>query len=296
MRYLVLGGAGMAGHVVARFLAARGHDVDTVARSHRVVPVDITLDVTDRDGLDRVVTGGVYDVVVNCVGMLIEACERDPAAAVLTNAHLPQYLAGLLAGRTTRLIQLSTDCVFSGKAGPYAEGASYDGQRVYDRSKALGEVVNGKDLTLRMSIIGPEVDAGGDGLFNWFARQQGRIKGYTRALWNGVTTVELARAIEALSAEDVSGLVHLVPAESVSKFELLHKLDAVFGAGLEIEPYAGYVADKRLLNTRQDLRFEVSGYDRMLIELREWVTSNALLYPHYRELIGAPGSSEVAGR
>lgn len=290
MRYLVLGAAGMAGHVVAHVLASAGHEVDTVARSTGASHVaSITLDVRDRDSLDALVTNGSYDVVVNCVGLLIQRCEQNPAEAVLINAHLPQHLAATLAGSQTRLIHLSTDCVFSGESGPYVEQAPYDGQRIYDRSKALGEVINDKDLTLRMSIIGPELSAGGTGLFNWFAAQDGTINGYTNARWNGITTIELARAIEALSDGVVTGLVHLVPKESVSKFELLSRLDSAFHAKLVIEPDAAYSVDKRLLDTREDLPFAVQGYDRMIDDLRQWITSRADLYPHYRRLLTHAG-------
>lgn len=291
MRYLVLGAGGMAGHVIARFLSERGHDVDTVARSAGVVVPDVVLDVTDRDRLKRLVTTGGYDVVVNCVGLLIQTCEQHPADAVLVNAHLPQHLARMLSGMHTRLIHLSTDCVFSGASGPYAEDAPFDGQRVYDRSKALGEVINDKDLTLRMSIIGPELTAGGTGLFNWFAAQEGTIKGYTKALWNGITTIELARAVEALSVCAVTGLVHLVPTESLSKFELLSMLNSRFGTKLTIEPSDGYSADKRLVDTREDLPFAVQGYERMMGDLHESITSHPSLYPHYARLLNHAGPS-----
>lgn len=285
MRFLVVGAAGMAGHVVAEHLRGKGHDVETVARSSAVVPATHVLDVRSFTELDRLLLDGRYDVVVNCVGLLIQACEGDPAEAALVNSYLPQHLARTLSGSSTRLIHLSTDCVFSGANGPYSETAPFDGQRVYDRSKALGEVRNDKDLTLRMSIIGPELSPSGTGLFHWFSQQSGTIQGYTRALWHGVTTLELALAVEALAVAPVTGLVHLVPPESVSKHALLEKLNQVFARGLTIEPVDAHAADKRLSQTRVDVPFQVQGYDAMLTEMREWISGHSALYPHYASLL-----------
>lgn len=294
MRCLVLGGAGMAGHVITDHLRSREHEVETVARSTGHAPADHVLDVRDTARLDAVLAAGCYDVVINCVGLLIKAAEQDPADAVLVNGYLPQHLARFLRGSSTRLIQLSTDCVFSGAAGPYRESAPYDGQRVYDRSKALGEVVNDKDLTVRMSIIGPELGLRGTGLFHWFSRQTGSIQGYTRAHWNGVTTIELARAVDALALAPVAGLIHLVPEESVTKHALLTQLNDVFACNLQIEPVDDHAADKRLLRTRDDVPFAVRGYDAMLADLRAWILDRPTTYPHYQGLLGA--SSGVTAR
>lgn len=285
MRCLVLGGAGMAGHVIAEYLRRRGHEVETVARSTGTLPATHVLDVRDTARLDVVLRTGSYDVVVNCVGLLIQACEQDPANAALVNSYLPQHVARVLSGSSTRLIHLSTDCVFSGAAGPYREEAPYDGQRVYDRSKALGEVRNDKDLTVRMSIIGPELNAGGTGLFHWFSQQAGTIQGYTRAHWNGVTTIELARAVDALALAPVTGLIHLVPDESTTKYALLAKLNDVFARGLTIEPVTAHAADKRLSRTRNDVPVDVRGYDAMLGDMRTWVLDHPSMYPHYQDLL-----------
>jgi dTDP-4-dehydrorhamnose reductase len=282
MKYLVLGSNGMAGHVMVLHLQDQGHEVDTVARSAGPFPETVVLDVRDTERLDELVKTGGYDVVVNCVGLLIGACEQNPADAVLINAHLPLHLAETLRHSATRLVHLSTDCVFSGHAGPYAESALYDGQRVYDRSKALGEVVNDKDLTVRMSIIGPELSRTGSGLFNWFIQQEGAISGFTAAKWNGITTVKLASAVEALAQTPTSGLVHIVPSDdSLTKHDLLVKMNNAFHRELRIKPQAGDVTDKRLLRTRNDVTFITQTYDEMLIEMREWINSRPQFYPHY---------------
>lgn len=281
MRYLVLGANGMAGHVLVQTLIDAGHTVHAVARRALGFRDTLVADVKDLEALGRILVQEEYDVVVNCVGMLIAASDANPAEAAFVNAYLPQHIARSLAHTRTRFIHLSTDCVFSGVRGPYAETDDYDGQRFYDRSKALGEVRNNKDLTVRMSIIGPELRADGIGLFNWFMQQRGAIQGYTHAKWNGLTTVELARAVEQLAPTGVAGVVHLVPSEDLSKFDLLRRMNQEFERQLTIEPFAGYAADKRLLSTREDVPYRPAQYADQLRDLRTWVEEHAELYPHY---------------
>ena len=102
---------------------------------------------------------------------------------------------------------MSTDCVFSGKTGGYDESSLRDGETFYDRSKALGELENQKDLTFRNSIIGPDLNEEGIGLFNWFMKQTGEINGYTKAMWTGVTTLTLAKAMESAVQQGLTGLI-----------------------------------------------------------------------------------------
>lgn len=281
MKYLVLGGTGMAGHVVVLTLRAHGHDVDVVARSRQLFSDAMVLDLRDVKSLEAVVADGRYDAVINCVGLLVEDSSRRPDQATLINAYLPQRMARILRNTRTRLVHLSTDCVFSGKGGPYAEDDELDGQRPYDRSKALGEINNHKDLTLRLSIIGPELSPRGSGLFDWFMHQSGELNGFTQAWWSGITTIELAQALEQLTRAEVSGLVHLVPTESLTKYDLLVLLNEVFDRGLSIKPVDDHSADRRLRTNRTDLPYEVSDYGRQLGDMRLWIQRHRDLYPHY---------------
>lgn len=281
MRFLVLGSAGMAGHVMTQFLRERGHEVDGVGRRARAgLEPTFLLDVRDLDHLSEVLDRGHYDVVVNCVGLLIAASDQRPAEAVAVNAHLPQWLAEKLAASPTRLFHLSTDCVFSGEAGPYLLTDPYDGQRVYDRSKALGEVRNDKDLTLRMSIIGPELTQDGTGLFHWVMQQHGEIEGWTAALWNGITTIELARCVEQLAHAQDSGVIHVVPQQHLTKFQLVSRLVTTFGRPVRVRAVTGHGVDKRLLPGPSPA-MTVQDYDTMMSELRDWVADHPQLYRHY---------------
>ena len=154
---------------------------------------------------------------------------------------------------------------------------------MYDRSKALGEIVNGKDLTFRMSIIGPDIDPEGTGLLNWFLRQTGDIQGYSRTIWNGVTTLELARAIDAALRTSLTGLYQLVCPQPIDKYSLLCLFHEAFpNEGLHIHKVDGPALDKSLINTRTDFDFPVSPYPQQIAMMRDWIQAHPLLYPVYR--------------
>lgn len=272
----------MAGHVVARYLEEQGHTVYRSSRSERSTQKSAAIDVTDYATLGRWLGQIKPDAVVNCIGLLQRACNERGDLAFLVNAYLPHWLEWRYANSAVKVVHLSTDCVFSGKAGGYREDALRDGNTMYDRSKAIGEVVNGKDLTFRMSIIGPDTDPKGTGLFNWFMTQSGTIEGYSKAIWNGVTTIELARAINAALEQNLTGLYHLVQSEPIDKCSLLELFKQAFNREqVSVLRVDGLCADKSLVNTRNDFRFQVKSYSEQVLDMFDWVRGHAVLYPHY---------------
>ena len=183
---------------------------------------------------------------------------------------------------------ISTDCVFSGDKGGYIESDFRDGKGYYAQSKALGELINSKDLTIRTSIIGPELKETGIGLFQWFSKQEGQIKGYTNAFWSGVTTIELAKAIQYFLVHNVSGLYHLTNSSRISKYDLLTIIKNVFPSSKvnDIKQLGDYRLDKSLVNTRTDIGHLVPSYEAMVQEVHQWVENHIELYPHYRRMMG----------
>jgi len=284
MKFLLLGATGMAGHTIALYLHERGHDVTTYSRapfSHGGRE-NINGDLTDQAFLEELLTRQRYDVVINCIGVLNQACDIDPASAVYLNSYLPHAIVNVLRGSPTRLIHMSTDCVFSGKAAPYYENSYCDGETLYDRTKAIGEVTGTRHLTFRNSIIGPDLNQKGIGLFNWFMRQKGSMNGYTEAIWTGVTTLTLAKAMESAAAQYVNGLYQLVHPVSINKFDLLQLFNKHFrSSSLPILPSNTVNVDKTLINTRSDFPFSVPSYEQMIIEMKEWIWAHPDLYPHY---------------
>ena len=278
-RVAVLGGTGMAGHVAVAYLAECGYDVFYTSRSAPESKSSKPLDASDISSLRDWLGSLNPDVIVNCIGLLVSECEARPDMAIKLNAYLPRLLEHEYLNARTKIIHLSTDCVFSGKKGGYLETDVPDGETVYDRTKALGEIVNDKDLTFRMSIIGPDCDTYGIGLFNWFMKQKGTIRGYTKAIWNGVTTIELARAIDSAIRQDLKGLYHLTPKDVICKYDLLHLFKDVFGrTDIDIEPFDGFVVDKTLKNTRTDFNFEIRGYPMQISDMQKWIKKHKSFY------------------
>lgn len=282
MKILVLGAGGMAGHVIATYLRERGHDVDTLSSGNGLDEKTVLMDVTNADQFKRYLNDNLYDVVVNCIGILVKQSDERKDLSTFLNSYLPHMLEQYYTDAKVKVIHLSTDCVFSGKNAPYYEDSKYDGESFYDRSKALGEIKNTKDLTFRMSIVGPEINRNGVGLFHWFMKQRGEINGYSNVMWTGVTTIELARAIDAAISQDLSGLYHLVPSNNISKYNLLQLFKRAFDKNdiNIIKSYSDSI-DKSLINTRKDFEFSVSNYETMVIEMKEWINKHKNLYPHY---------------
>jgi dTDP-4-dehydrorhamnose reductase len=214
------------------------------------------------------------DFIINCIGILNEDAEQNIDKAILLNAYLPHFLERYTSNTHTKLIHISKDCVFSGKKGGYLENDFTDGKGFYAQSKSLGEVKNNKDITIRTSIIGPELKQNGIGLLDWFMKQSGEEKGYTHAIWNGVKTLELAKFIDSYLQEPVlSGIIHLTNNQPISKYDLLHEIKKVYELDqISIIPFADYTSDKSFLNTRIDFQYRVPDYPLMLAQLLSWQT------------------------
>lgn len=283
MKILVLGCNGMAGHLISLYFKERGHEVVGFARSaSTVLEKTIVGDASDLDLVKSTVESGDYDAIINCIGLLNQFAESSKAMAVLLNGYLPHYLVDITKDTKTKVIHMSTDCVFAGNDGPYYEDSLPNGTTFYDRSKAIGEINNAKDLTFRNSIIGPDIKASGIGLFNWFMKQNYSIGGYTGAIWTGVTTYTLAKAIEQALNEDLTGLYNLVNNQSINKFDLCSLFNKYFRGGeLKINPDDRLQLDKSLRRKRNDFSFVVPSYEQQIIEMREWVDAHKDLYPHY---------------
>lgn len=288
-KILILGSAGMAGHVITLYL--RGlkdqYQVIDVSRSENLIKPSLLVDVVNFDKLEELISSQRTDIIINCIGILNQYAENCPDQAVLLNSYLPHFLEVKTKNILCKVIHISTDCVFSGQKGKYTENELKDGKGFYAQSKALGEIMNDKDLTIRTSIIGPELKNSGIGLFNWFSEQNGTIKGYNQALWSGVTTIELAKAIVTFIEKDIKGIYHLTNNTSISKYDLLILLKNEFlNSGVtDIIPDESYKIDKSLLNTRTDLNYTIPTYSKMIKEMKIWIENHYDKYPHYIKII-----------
>jgi dTDP-4-dehydrorhamnose reductase len=268
MKVLVLGAGGMLGNAVMRVLSEVGDlqvfgTLRSGAASRFFVP-DIAamliagVDVEDQDALVRVFTQVRPDVVINCIGLIKQLAEGDdPLLALPINAMLPHRLGRLCKLAGSRLIHVSTDCVFSGAKGGYVEEDASDAQDLYGKSKFLGEVHDAHAITLRTSIIGHELQSA-HGLVEWFLSQEGRCKGYRRAIFSGLPTVVLAKIMRdvVIPRPELSGLYH-VAAAPIAKFDLLTLVARQYNKSIEIVPDDVLVIDRSL---RAERFRQASGY------------------------------------
>lgn len=282
MRFLVIGCNGMAGHMISLYLHEQGHDVTGFARSKSRFVETIVGDALNTKDVCHAVGNGKYETIINCVGLLNQFAESNKSGAVYLNSYFPHYLASITEGTETQVIHMSTDCVFSGKRGQYTENDFRDGETFYDRTKALGEIDDEKNLTLRQSIVGPDIKAKGIGLLNWFLQQQGEVMGYTGALWTGQTTLQLAKTMEEAAKTRAHGLVNAVPDHYISKCDLLGLFNKYMrNEALKIIPVDKMAADKSLKRTRFEFPYLIPNYEQMVSELADWMRDHKELYPHY---------------
>jgi len=228
LNYLILGVNGMAGHIIAQYLKEKGHTVLGFAREKSPICKTFTGDARDKDDVKGLLEEAAhYDVVVNCIGILNKHVDAKPSDGIYLNSVFPHLLAENWGNKNPKLIHISSDCVYEGTRGNYTESDLPDAASYYGRTKALGEVMDNKNLTIRTSIVGPELKANGIGLFHWFMNQEGVVEGYKNVIWSGVTTLQLAKAIEADIAKQETGLYHLVNNQTINKHDLLNLFNRV---------------------------------------------------------------------
>ena len=277
-RVLVLGAGGMLGHTLYRYIAGRGTmdlmgTVRSAADTGALPQGGRARLVTDVCAAEYGRLEGIIDAfrphwMINCIAAVTGADVKD---AVVLNALLPHRLAASAERIGARLLHVSTDGVFTGATGGYSESDVPDAADVYGRSKILGEVTALHCLTLRTSIIGPELGAG-RGLLAWLSRQSGTVRGYRRAVFSGLTTLELSRVITelVLPRTDLAGLLH-VSSEPISKFALLAEIARCYRFPVEVVPDDERVMDRSLDSTRfRSLTgYEPPGWSTSIAQMRD---------------------------
>ena len=261
MKILVLGISGMLGSTAFRLLDREyGYRVHGTARADRVrqhferhaqEKIHTGIDVLDTYALLGVLERLRPDLVLNCVGIVKQLdSAKDPLVVLPVNCLLPHCLARCCALVGARLVHFSTDCVFSGKAGSYAEDSVPDAEDLYGRSKLIGEVDYSNAITLRTSIIGHELDSK-RGLVEWFLDQKGAVRGFTRAIFSGLSTDELTRVVAERIAPrpDLHGVWH-VSTTAISKYDLLRLVRDAYQRDTGIAPDGSLVIDRSLDSRR----------------------------------------------
>ena len=283
-RVLVLGSTGLIGHQVFRYLKATGdYDLYNFAFRKKFENSTILLDARNEEDYLQNIKKIAPNFIINCVGILINGSKKNPEDAIFLNAYMPHRLARLANDINARLIHISTDCVFSGNKGSsYIETDDKDGSDIYSKTKGIGEVISNSHLTLRTSVVGPELKSDGEELFHWFMSQSGMITGYTESIWSGVTTIELARAVDASIRRDITGLHHVTNNSSINKHDLLELFRDHMGKDIIITPTPGRRTNKSFLDTRGLLGYEIPSFDQMIYDMAELINNNKSLYAQYQ--------------
>ncbi len=279
MRILILGGTGMLGHALWRAWRDR-HEVWVTSRSEysRWESLGIydrerflgRVEATDDDALVKAMAIARPSAVVNCVGIIKQLKEaHDPFLSISINSLLPHRVARFCAAIGARLIHISTDCVFSGRDGQYTESSIADAEDLYGRTKYLGEVGTRGAVTLRTSIIGRELETR-SGLVEWFLGSRGSVRGYTGAIYSGLTTLELARVIErVLSEHPLLTGVYQVSSDRITKYDLLLLLRDAFGISVMVEADDEIRIDRSLDSARfrRETGYTPTNWPAMIAEL-----------------------------
>lgn len=256
-RVLVLGSTGMLGVQVVRQLQHLGHEVVGTTRRDSPDKGQIRFDVERDDIGSLFAKHGSFDYVVNAIGIIKpyihDGNSAEEMRAIAVNSMFPHKLALVANAHSTRVIQIATDCTFSGFAKLYTEDSPHDALDVYGKTKSLGEIVVDNVMHIRCSIIGREYGRS-TSLVEWVLAHEygGKVSGYTNHLWNGVTTNVFGRVCGGIISENIfsAGKVHLVPSTLVSKYELVQAIASSCGRDdLEINPTEAPVAVDRTLAT-----------------------------------------------
>lgn len=255
-KILVLGNQGMLGSQVVKVLSANK---------------EFAVSSTNRTDFDPVLEGDLnfpgYDYVINCVGVIKPAMNRDIASSIFVNAVFPHSLANSCKKAGQKLIHITTDCVYSGVKGSYVESSLHDALDEYGKSKSLGEPKN--CMVLRTSIIGPEIQ-NYRSLIAWFLKQTGECNGFINHFWNGITTKEYAKVCEKiiLNGWYKEDLYHIF-SDAVSKYEMLLALKYKFQKDIAIYQHFAHPSVDRTLATEKGLnsKLKISSFQEMINEM-----------------------------
>lgn len=280
MKFFILGANGMVGHIVAMYLQEVGHEVLGYDEMPCPACDCLTGSLFDCERIERAIAARQYDAIINCAAVVNQDAENNKAAASFVNSYLPHFLETATAETNTAIVHRSTDCIFSGTRGNYTLNDMPDAISFYARTKVVGEINNNKDITVRTSLVGPELDSNGSGLFNWFYNQTGEVKGYANSIWTGLTTIEYAHVIEKLLMARVHGIVQVVPDYAISKYDLLKLFEKYYPSKRRILRFENDRVDKSLMPHFGSARLNIPNYEQMIVDMKNWTIKHDNLYQY----------------
>jgi len=282
-KILVLGSTGMLGHqVVEYFKNFNEYDLYDVAYRNKLTDQTTIIDVSKIANLEKYIIEIKPNIIINCIGVLDEKSQKDISKAIYINSYFPHLLKNICDRVDAKLVHISTDCVFSGNEGSYVETDTPNSNTVYGKTKFLGEIIDNSNITIRTSIIGPELKSNGTSLLNWFLKEEkNEVSGYSQAIWSGVTTLELAKIIKMTIDNRITGLYHVSNNHKISKYELLKLFNEHTNKKFKINKNESLINDKSLIDTRNKLSYVVPDYATMIDDMFKDLFNNSIRYKHY---------------
>ena len=256
MKVIILGADGMLGHKIFSFFCDKGLNViGTIKKINANNELFITKYKKNiKTGFNA---GNIEDFkklfclekpnhIINCIGIIKQLdASNNPVTSISINSLFPHKLAQICKEYDIKLIHFSTDCVFNGSRGNYSEEDCPDAIDLYGRSKLLGEITYGKNMTIRTSIIGHELGTK-NGLIEWFLSENKQVKGYLNSIFTGFPTIEIANILyKKILSSNLTGLYH-VSSNPISKFDLLKIINKIYGKNIEIIPFENKIENRSL--------------------------------------------------
>lgn len=282
-KILIVGASGLIGSSLFKYFATKNDiNVFGTIRSNLIIKAPSNsqksklfteIDLQNKNDIEKVFDQVLPDVVINCAGITSGSKEINNYYNVITlNSLLPHYLSDLSTKFKARLIQISTDCVFSGKKGNYIEDDYPDSNHLYGRSKTLGEITSSNTITLRTSTIGHEVNSS-KGLMDWFLSQKESVAGYKNYIFSGLTTIEIGRIIYEyiIFNSNLVGLYHL-SANPISKFDLLLLIKSIYNKDINLMSDFKIVINRSLNSSkfRDATGFSPKSWPLMIEEIKSF--------------------------
>ena len=281
MRILVIGSSGMLGHMITSYLEELSYEITDISCTKKLRDKTILLDVLNTDKIESFFGNNKFDIIINCAALLVKQSEHNKKNAISLNSWFPHYLEEKFKNTSTKIIQISTDAVFSHSNKCFYSYNICNPDTFYGQSKLLGELKNEKDLTIRSAFWGPDINESGGGLMNWFLQQKHDVKGFAFVKFNGITSLECAKFIEKAIIYNYTGVYNLGASDVISKYELLSYISQMFNVQIHInsinEPiYIRILKDERIN--------EEKSFKELLYELQGWMIEHKELYPHYERI------------
>lgn len=283
-KVLVLGSTGLIGHQIHNYLEKNSnYELYNISYRKMLNEKTIVTNIRDEEKFFSIISEMKPNVIINAIGILIDGANKNSENAIFINAYMPHRLSRFTKSIGAKLVHISTDCVFSGlKKEPYIESDEKDGKDTYAKAKGLGEVMNKRDVTLRTSVIGPELKSDGEELFHWFMKQSYTVNGFTKAIWSGVTTIELAKAVLWAIEDDITGLYHITNNSYINKYNLLNLIKKYMKKDIKIVAIDGKEVYKNFIDTRQERTYTIPSYELMVKDLADLIFENKTLYKQYQ--------------